>query len=269
LKVIVEDEEGATQQVLWWRADASDLPQGLFDLAYAVRASDYRGQRDVQLEWIEARPIEEAEPRLRSEVPTIETVDCRQVSHPQDRLERLRAESSLLVWSEGDADVVGCDRYALGNAAESSPLLAIWSTPPGPRELAEALRRLSPRTVYLFGVDPGLDQPRRLLTRLAGLVKRALRAEGGVELSALAAATAQRQETVRAAIAWLVARGDVVVLEERNDQLWLAPGDGDIASGELSRTESRLRSLLHETRAYRAYFARADADTLIDSARSG
>jgi single-stranded-DNA-specific exonuclease len=269
LKLTVEDDEGVTQSVLWWQAKESALPQGPFDLAYAVRASDYRGQRDVQLEWIDARPIEEVRTVLRPELPAVEVVDYRRVPDPRDRLERLRAERDVLVWSEGDSDVLGRDRYALGNQAESSAVLAIWSAPPGPHELRNALLRVSPRTVVLFGVDPGLDEPRRFLLHLAKRVKHALRTEGGrVELSALAAATAQREETARTGIAWLVARGDVVVLEERGGAFLLAPGDGQ-TSDNLSTIVSRLRSLLEETSAYRAYFVRADATTLIDNARSG
>jgi single-stranded-DNA-specific exonuclease len=280
LKLTVEDEEGVTQSVLWWQAEEAALPQGPFDLAYVVRASDYRGQRDVQLEWIDARPIEELKAVLRPQLPAIEVIDYRGVSDPEHRLERLRIEREVLVWSEGDTGVLGRDRYALGNVTEWSGALAIWSAPPGPRELREALLRLSPNTVCLVGVDPGLDQPQRFLMQLAKLVKRALRTEGGrVELSALAAATAQREETARTGIAWLAARGDIVVLEERDGELQLAPGEGDTAarrdrfddraSPDLARTVSRLRSLLEETAAYRAYFLRADAETLINSARSG
>jgi single-stranded-DNA-specific exonuclease len=274
LKVIVEDEQGATQQVLYWRAEVSDLPRGMFDLAYTARASDYRGQRDVQVEWIEARPIEEPETVLHPESPPVDVVDYRKDSDPERRLEQLQAEKTPLVWSEGESKVSGCDRYELA----PSDTLAIWTTPPGPRELRDVLLSVSPRTVYLFAVDPGLDQPRRFLVQLAGLIQRALRTSGGrVDLSALAAKTAQREETVRTGIAFLAARGDVVVLEERDGELRLAPG-GDAttarapsaggSTGELPRIVSQLRSLLEETAAYRAYFLRADAETLINSVRS-
>ncbi|MGD9028256.1 MAG: single-stranded-DNA-specific exonuclease RecJ [Anaerolineae bacterium] len=286
LKLTVEDEDGVTQSVLWWRAEESDLPRGPFDLAYAVRASDYRGQRDVQLEWIDARPVETVETVRRPELPAVEVVDWREVPDPHDRLARLRAERDVVVWREGDPDVVGRDRYALGDPAASAETLAIWSAPPGPYELRDVLHQVSPRMVILLGVDPELDQPQRFLVRLAGLVKRALRSEGGrIDLSALAAATAQREETVRAGIAWLAARGDVVVLadpqapQELGKEPRLAAGEGETAAGrdrhvdrsdaDLARAVTQLRSLLEETAAYRAYFARADAEVLIDNARSG
>ncbi|MCK4471434.1 MAG: single-stranded-DNA-specific exonuclease RecJ, partial [Anaerolineae bacterium] len=55
LQLIVEDDEGTDQRVIWWQGAGWPLPQGRFDLAYVVRASDYRGQRDVQVEWVDAR----------------------------------------------------------------------------------------------------------------------------------------------------------------------------------------------------------------------
>jgi hypothetical protein len=100
------------------------------------------------------------------------------------------------------------------------------------------------------------------------LAERAITTEGGrVELSTLASGTAQREETVRTGLAWLEGRGHIVVLEERDGEMRLAPGE-QAASHDLSKTETRLRSLLEETAAYRAFFARADAETLIDNARS-
>ncbi|MEA3375783.1 MAG: single-stranded-DNA-specific exonuclease RecJ [Chloroflexota bacterium] len=264
LKLTVEDEEGGTQQVLWWRAEESALPQGPFDLAYAVRASDYRGQRDVQVEWIAACPIEEPTAVLHPEAPTIEAVDHRGEPRPKETLQRLRAEEHVLVWREGKGEVDGRDRYAL----ETSETLIIWTTPPGAPELRATLARVSPKTVHLFGVDPGFDHPKAFLTRLAKLAERAITTGGGlVELSALAAGTAQRQETVRTGLAWLEGRGHIVVLEERDSDVRLAPGE-EVPSTDLSGVATRLTSLLEETAAYRTFFARADAETLIDGARA-
>ncbi len=265
LKLRLEDEGGGTQQVLWWRADESQLPQGPFDLAYTVRASDYRGQRNLQVEWVAARPIEEPAAALRVAEPVIEVVDHRAEPDPQRVLSRLRDQDDVLVWREGKAAVEGRHRYALGPA----DVLVIWTTPPGAPELRAALGRVSPDTVHLFAVDPGLDHPKGFLTRLAGLVKRAIATEGGqVELSVLAAGTAQREEAVRTGLAWLEGRGDIAVLEERDGEMRVAPGEGPVER-DLSEIAARLRSLLEETAAYRAFVARADAETLISSALSG
>jgi len=265
----VEDEEGTTQQVIWWQGAGSALPEGRFDLAYVVRSSDYRGQRAVQVEWVDARPVEAPVAALRSEPATVQVVDYRGVPDPRRRLERLRlpggalAQEDVRVWAEAGAraQVAGQDRYELG----PSRGLVIWTTPPGPRELQAVLEKVSPEQVIIFGIDPGLDSPGRFLKRLTGLAKRALDSqEGWAGISTLAAATAQRESTVRAGLAWLVARGHVAVPSEDGGAVRLAAGS-QMASGDLHRAVARLRELLEETAAYRAYFAQVDKERLISA----
>src|SRR4030066_2075394 len=47
LQLTIEDELGHTQRSIWWQGAGFTLPETPFDLAYSVRASTYRGQRDV------------------------------------------------------------------------------------------------------------------------------------------------------------------------------------------------------------------------------
>ena len=275
LQLIVEDEGGTAQKVIWWQGAGSPLPQGRFDLAYVVRARDYRGQRDVQVEWVDARPIEAVAVPLHPEPPAVEVVDHRQEPNPRRLLEHLQAQEDVQVWSEAGAraEVAGQDRYELS----PSKGLVVWTTPPGPGELQAVLEKVAPETVYLFGIDPGMDHLKKFLERLAGLTKHALSSkQGWVNISTLATATAQREPTVRAGLAWLVARGDLAVLGEESDvgarlvhthlvrahEVRLAAGN-QTASDDLSRVTAQLRALLEETAAYRAHFARAGKETLI------
>jgi len=271
LQLVVEDEEGTAQRVIWWQGAGSPLPEGRFDLAYVVRASDYRGQRAVQVEWADACPVEAPAALLRPEPAAVQVVDYRGVPNPRRRLERLRprgdlrAQEDVQVWAEAGAraEVAGQDRYALGPSRD----LVIWTTPPGPRELQVVLEKVSPEMVVLFGIDPDLDHPEKFLKRLAGLTRRALNLnlkEGWVAVSALAAATAQRESTVRAGLAWLAARGHVAVLGEDGDAVHLAVGS-QTASADLPQIVAQLRELLEETAAYRAYFAQVDKERLISA----
>ncbi len=282
--VTVADETGATRQVIRWDAGGEPLADGQFDLAYVARASDFRGQRNVQLEWIEARRPETDAVAIAA-APAIEVVDCRRsVRSRSDRrdadrrhaLERLIGEQAgeVAVWREAGArrsgarpDIPSHDRFGLPPAS----ILAIWTTPPGPAELRDVLARVSPGKVYLFGVDPGFDSLNAFAARLAGLVKHALSTYGGaVAVKALAAATAQREATVRLGIAWLAARGHVAILGDDRAQgpmLQLGQGDGQ-PSPELAQATSRLEAALAETSAYRIYFAQADKDRLVQGSPS-
>jgi single-stranded-DNA-specific exonuclease len=260
MQLIVEDEQGTTRRVIWWQAAEWTLPEGRFDLAYTVRGSNFRGQRDAQVTWVDARPIETPVVAVRV-APSIRVVDYRRASAPEEMLRQLRAQPDAQVWCEAEAraELDGRDRFEL----EPAKTLIIWTTPPGPGELRAALEKSSPETVYLFAVDPKLDEPETFLRRLAGLIKHALQArEGRVWVSTLAAATAQREATAWAGIAWLLARGRVAVIEEGGDEIRFTAGSGT-ASPDLPRIASELKALLEETAAYRAHFARVDTASLI------
>jgi single-stranded-DNA-specific exonuclease len=256
-QLIVEDAGGTAQKVIWWNGAGMPLPEGRFDMACAVRASDYRGQREVQVEWVDARPIEEPAAAQVAEVPAGEVVDHRGHPNPLERLAQLRSGLDVQVWSEGEAgraEGVGLDRYQL----RPSKALVIWTTPPGPDEMQAVLEQVSPEQVFLFAVDPGLDTPGGFLKRLAGLAKHGLGAhEGRVSVARLAAAIAHRQVTVRAGVGWLAARGHIAVLSEEGDGMRLARGSRETGT-DLKERAVRLKALLDETAAYRVHFGRAD-----------
>ena len=260
LQLIVEDEQSTVQKVLWWRGVGQPLPKGRFDLAYTVRASDYRGLRDVQVEWVDAR--DKAPPEEKAQIPKrVQIVDYRQEANPRQVLERVRSQENIQVWSEAGAkaEVAGRDRSEL----DRSQVLVIWTTPAGPNELQTVLERVSPGMIYLFGIDPGLDRPEEFLKRLAGLAKHALSAnQGRVGISTLAAATAQRDSTVRAGLAWLAARGYLVVHDEENDEVHLTAGS-QVISADLPRFAAQLNVLLEETAAYREHFVEMGEEALM------
>jgi single-stranded-DNA-specific exonuclease len=256
-------------KVIWWQAGDGGLPQGRFDLAYSVRASDYRGQREVQVEWIAARPMEGAAgdemaaPADGAHQPTCEVVDFRGMEAPGRLLADLRDEGELLVWCEGPArsELGGRHRLALARAER----LAVWTVPPGNAEWRAVLDVVRPAHVYLFGADDAATTANAFLERLAGLVKYALRSTGGrAGIAALAAACAQREATVRVGLDWLAARGFVVVQPGADGEVLLAEGvpAGTPGAG-LPALTARLQALLAETAAYRAHFMRAAAESLI------
>jgi hypothetical protein len=100
LLLTVEDETGAAQRAIWWQGAGWPLPEGRFDLAYTVRASTYRGQRDVQVEWVDYRLVEQAAPSIQSKRQVTEVVDYRAETHPLPILQHLAAEGNLQVWCE-------------------------------------------------------------------------------------------------------------------------------------------------------------------------
>ncbi|MEJ2208261.1 MAG: DHHA1 domain-containing protein, partial [Anaerolineae bacterium] len=200
-RLTVEDDQDQTQTVFWWQGADWPLPQGRFDLAVTVRASDYRGLAELQVEWIDAREHEPATVEVRPG-PAFQVRDYRAELRPALVLRGLAAAGDVQIWAEGHRPegVEVRTRQQL----EPGPHLVLWTLPPGPRVLRAALERVGPEEVVLFAQDTGLDEIAHFLQRLAGMVRYALKARGGeIDLAAAAAALGHRIGTVETGLAWL------------------------------------------------------------------
>ena len=259
LKLAVADEMGNKQKVLWWGGAGETLPEGKFDLAYTIRASDWRGSRQVQMEFVDFQAFGTPPVELRS--PKHEILDYRNVKDPLTLLSGLD-QPSTLVWAEAEAkkEVNGKDR----NDLEQADNLVIWTIPPSPDELQDALRIVKPYFITLVCAHPFLEITDAFIARLSGLLKYAITHHAGkVTYAELAASSAQRQITVETGLNWLVSRGSIALLHQENNQLWLAPGKTINDLGGAARLWVEIQSLLAETAAYRAHFKRADKDSLL------
>lgn len=252
VRLVVEDESGDSQSILWWNGANEDKPEGKFDLAYSLRASTFRGERQLTLEFVDFRVVEEKVVEVRRK--KIEVVDLR------DNVSAF-SRSSVQTYSEGDdkKKINGVDRFNL----ETSTELAIYTTPPGPAELKAILELVKPQKVYLVAHNPPVEKTDEFLTRLAGMAKFVIAKKGGeTTISALAAATAQREATVRIGLEWLSAGGHVAISGE-NDAVLLSTGSGEGQQYVQKELFVAVKGLLEETAAYRAHFQTAKADTLI------
>ncbi len=272
LLVRLEDSSGSEFKAVWWGGGIEELPEWLaggasLDLAYTVRSRDYQGKKEVQIEWLEAHPVESEQVEVAAQPREIEVIDHRRASAPMMVLQNLVTdEENILIWAEAGAKSALADQRIKSSdrtSLKSSHELVIWTTPSGPQEIINAVDRASPAVVHLFDVDPGMDEMKPFTERLVGLAKHALRkTKGKVSLSSLAGATAQREEMVRAGLQWLAARGYLAVHFEAEGNVCINEGDG-VSGEELERVEKRLRELLEETAAFRRYYSGAEADVLI------
>jgi single-stranded-DNA-specific exonuclease len=272
LLLSIENGAGLARRVIWWNGgdvlEASLLPEGRFDLAYSARASTYRGQRDVQIQFLDMRVLQETIP-LRAEKPRLEVVDYRIEEHPLPLLERLLTEdANVQVWAEADAyrrlqkALPAAKICARGELSQGETLL-VWTTPASYNDLLAAVEAVNPRRVVLFGVDPSLDSMKVFMERLAGLAKYAIKEKDGkIDLTQLAAAMAHRPLPVRLGLEWLAARGNLTISTTGEDQLVLRYG-GEAEAVLASALQAQLVDLLDESRAWRQYYLRAGVEALI------
>jgi single-stranded-DNA-specific exonuclease len=258
LRLTVEDENQNVQSVLWWGGAGSELPEegSKFDIAYSLRASTFRGDKQVTLQFEEFRIIQEAPPELRKH--KIEIVDYRLDTTAS--LEKLREQATgIQVWAEGSDKAKGISRFDLHLADE----LAIYTAPPSPIELQAALETVRPKKVYLFGIPPLTEKADAFLARLAGFAKYAINQKGGkVTVAELAVATGQREGAIRLGLEWLAAGGHISIQRDA-ETVFLSSGNGDLNQYLQRELYVAVRGILQETAAYRAHFQRADAESLI------
>ncbi len=255
LRLTVEDESGNLQSILWWGGAGGELPpaDSKFDIAYSLRATSYRGQRQVTLQFKEFRLTQEKPIEVRKAKLEIRDLRLQPAA--------LNLQPSTLIWAEGPDRAAGVARHELRQADEFS----IYTTPPSPADLRRTLEIVQPKIVYVFGISPPPQKTDEFLTYLAGLCKYVLnQRRGRVTLAELAAATAARESAVRIGLEWLAAGGHISVSAEE-DALMLSRGSGEANPYLQKELYIAVKGILEETAAYRAYFATADIQRLMES----
>jgi single-stranded-DNA-specific exonuclease len=260
-RLTVEDAEDRTQTVFWWQGADWPLPRGRFDLALTLRATDYRGLRELQLEWLDAQEREPQAVEVHP-APDIDVLDYRGVSNTGAVLQELLTVGHWQVWAEGE-EIPGLETRTRQTLEEGSRL-AIWSLPPGPQELQAVLDRVAPVKVALFAHDPGLDLATDFLRKLAGMVRFVLRArEGEMDLETAAAKLGHRRSTVAAGLDTLAAQGSIQITDRQNDLWHLVRSAGPAEPEAVEVARARLEELLAESAAYRDYARRAPVQNLL------
>jgi single-stranded-DNA-specific exonuclease len=253
LRLTIEDETGKTQSILWWGGAGEEMPptDNKFDVAYSLRASTFRGQKQVTLQFEEFRVVEEKPIEARKS--KVEIRDMRL----QPSL--LNLQPSTLIWAEGADRAVGMPRFELRPADE----LSIYTTPASPADLRKALGIVKPKTVYLFAIPPAEEKPEEFLTHLAGLCKFTLnQRRGKVTVRELAAAMATPESAIQIGLEWMSAGGQLSV-EFDEDQIVLSAEKQEKNPYLQAELFVALKGILNETAAYRKYFASADLKTLL------
>lgn len=253
-KLWVEDENGNVRDILWWGGGEEELPEegSVFDIAYSLRASTFRGEKQVSLQFEEFRVVEEPPVELRK----------RELEIGDWRLNVAQIESlpvGTLVWAEGVDKAKGKSRHELYPSDE----FAIFTTPPSAQTLRNALEIVKPRKVHVFAVAPTAERTDDFLARLAGLAKYVINQRAGrVTVQELAAVTGQREGTVQIGLEWLAAGGHISAQSE-NDAYRLSSGNG-VANQYLQKElYVAVKGILQETAAYRAHFGRASLESLL------
>ena len=259
LRLNVEGESGTIQSILWWGGASGELPEpdSKFDIAYSLRASTFRGQKQVTVQFEEFRVALDTEKPVEVRESGIDIRDLRLES--ASLLAKLQEQApALQTWAEGADKSKGKSRFDLHPADE----FAIFTTPPSPVELRKAVEIVKPKTISVFAVPPAEEKPDQYLNRLAGLCKFALnKREGKATIQEFTSAMASREAAIQIGLQWLAASGELTVNIE-DDLATLSAEKQEKNPYLQAELFIALKGILNETYAYRKYFATVDLKTL-------
>lgn len=252
LKITVEDEAGLLQDVMWWRARPDDLPTGKFDLAYIIKTTTYKEEKQITVEWVDARLIEsESDEKPHYSGKNVTFTDYRNLSEGEAIAELIQIGKNALIWNEGDG-IVGVTskrRHELYPAQK----LVIWSSPPSPTVLADVLHRVNPSEIVLFAVNPRADSMNGFISHLGSVVKEAISEQKSRVLDVIAGELAHTTEAILAGLDWLAVRGHITI-ENIVDGVVTVREGGIKTPDQHNPTTAKLAHVLQETAAYRGLY---------------
>ena len=266
LMLQVADQNGFLQKVLYWQGADSDLPEGLFDLAYTIRKTTFQGQPELQSEWIAWNQSQENKNEIFNGAQII-WGDFREDPFPTARLLSLQKEyPELQIWGEA----VETNQLPLKKRFEltSTKSLAVFTLPPDRTTLIDVLTRIKPDNVFVFSIDPGVDQPEKFLKRLLGIMKFLTnKNQSSVSVNHLAAACALTDSIIRLGLNYLQNQNVIEFQNITEDKISFRLINPKITLSLENPSGSSLIAL-KEIAAFRVYFRKANLSKLFHSGRA-
>jgi single-stranded-DNA-specific exonuclease len=250
-RLTIEDNNGNRQQIIWWNSSELSLPDGVFDLAYEIDLSTYKGSAELQLTLVDYRrstsmPVEVSRPEL-------EIIDHRGKSASSVLALYPQAE----IWAEGyrRSESPGIPLAELRPANS----LLIYTTPPDPYTLQAAVKRAHPERIILLAIDPPLQTSEAVQRRILELLKYVLNQQNGqTSLDAIAVAVGQSRHVIYLALDYFIAAGEITVTWGEDGVIIV--GMNDSPSADITEQRAAFEAAVIETAAYRAFFKRAALD---------
>ena len=253
--------------VVWFGGGDAEFPRSPLDIVYTLNINEYRGERTLQLMYVDARraapPSVGAPAQLEGPAQRIvydmrgATVDLAQL--PSPAAATWYAEGGRL---ENNAPGVA---YAPRTAITPAPdrPLVLWSAPPSPELLRWLVATSAAPAIYLVAQPAHDDGWHAVLRQVAAMCKYALSRDGAIDVGRMAARLGVTEAVIRHSLLWQEASGLIQVLEWLDgDRALITAGSGAADAARVIMLQDELEALLAEVRAYRQFVRRARVESL-------
>lgn len=262
-RLVVSSPSGARLPVLWFNSSDDELPAGPLDLVYTITVNNFRGERNLQLNYVASRASQAVEgATIAATKPLVQIHDLRNASVA---LDQLPGPDRAAWYAEGSRLETWSVAYAPRHSAVArlGRPLVIFSAPPSAHLLRLLYDQHQPSAIFLVGQLTNDDSVDSVVRAVAGMCKYALQRGQPLQLERMAARLGLTPQIIRQSLLWLQARSHFKIQGWEKDgtaQIVQASDEADHEAAQLHLAQ--ITELLAEVRAYRRYFLRAKPSAL-------
>lgn len=279
---VQQSKDGSTLPVLWFNSGDVELPPEPIDLVYSLSINEYRGERTVQLQYIDSRPSQadagtsavDREKRLHvydhrtdiqpSTIPLVFPTSPRlDNQEPVGSAPAIPSPAEAAWYAEGTLLPDGVDYAPRHQIARGANALVVWTVPPSADLLLWIVEKSGCRELYLCGQQCADDSLDGVLRNVAGMCKYVLSRQKQLSLLNAASRLGTTPAAIRYSLRWLECKG-LITLDEwiSDDVVQLLAGGSPLQAEDRDILQAELEEQLAEVRAYRRYFRRATIGAL-------
>lgn len=261
LQLTVSSPDGEIHRVVWWQGADLPQPDGMFDLLYTARASNYKGKVEVTFEWEDFRESidQNIATRISSKKHAIERIDLRHTQAPMQELNSLYTQADWQIWSEGKTlcPFPSSPRDALENGKD----IIVWSAPPSLQVIQETISRVKPKRIAWFANLPQESELSFLIPQAVAVMKKILvdHPESTLSFSEFAQSLAITCSLSKLLIIWMNARGEITLLSQDNESVHLLAHKHEADKKQADSAQEGIRDLFTEISAFRHYYLSSES----------
>jgi single-stranded-DNA-specific exonuclease len=271
VQAVEAGERAPRLPVVWFGGGDAELPASPLDIVYTLNINEYRGERTLQLMYVDARRAlvhEPAHPGTPGLATARVVYDLRgAVADLAQVLVQLPSPQAATWYAEGgrlENNAPGV-AYAPRTAVTPAPdrPLVIWSAPPSPELLRWLVTTSAAQAIYLVTQPAHDDGWHAVLRQVAAMCKYALSHDGAIDVGRMAARLGITEAVIRHSLLWQAASGLIQVFEWLDgDRALIGAGSGVADAAQVIALQDELEALLAEVRAYRQFVRRARVESL-------
>lgn len=259
LQMITRAREGTQYSIIWWQGVELPRPENRFDLAFKTSVNTFKGKVEVRFEWVDFRETaSESEKSARKrKIKQLIHLDFRKSTHPEEDIQSLLSEQPVMVWGEGQA-AAPLQSY-IRTQLSPAQVLVLWTPPPSPGVLQQALDIVKPQKLCWFNNLPQETELKELIRSGYLLIKSGLagKEEALFSIEEIAAKLATTGKIALMALAGFQAQGQLVLAGQEGDSIRVQNRKTSPSPDRVSEIQAILISLQREVTAYRELYARA------------